>query len=278
MLLKRTFLTAVLLCIACPLSFADVKPADNKSFDEQQTNEAITHNKGFTIAKKVQDRDSGWGDSQAKMEMILTNKHGQSSRRSMEMKTLEVIGDGDKSLTIFHTPRDVQGTAFLSFSHALEADEQWLYLPALKRVKRISSANKSGPFLGSEFAFEDLSSFEVEKYDYEFIREDILDNHAVFVVKYIPKYSHSGYTHLAVWIDQKEYIFRKIDFYDRKGSHLKTLAFNQYKPFGTYWRAMEYTVNNHQTGKSTILNWQDYAFNTGLTEADFSQSALKRAR
>lgn len=275
MLLKRTtFLTAALLCIACPLSFADVGAGETKPTDEKN----IIQNKGFTIAKEVQDRDSGWGDSQAKMEMILTNKHGQSSRRSMEMKTLEITGDGDKSLTIFHTPRDVQGTAFLSFSHALEADEQWLYLPALKRVKRISSANKSGPFLGSEFAFEDLSSFEVEKYDYEFIREDTLDNHAVFIVKYTPKYSHSGYTHLEVWIDQKDYIFRKINFYDRKGSHLKTLAFNQYKAFGAYWRAMEYTVNNHQTGKSTILNWQDYAFKTGLSEADFNQSALKRAR
>jgi hypothetical protein len=64
------------------------------------------------------------------------------------MDTIEVKGDGDKSLSIFDSPRDVKGTALLTFTHALESDEQWLYLPALKRVKRISFSNKSGPFLG----------------------------------------------------------------------------------------------------------------------------------
>lgn len=234
---------------------------------------------GFRIAKEVQDRDSGWGNSHATMEMILTNKHGVSSKREMEQKTLEVDSDGDKSLTVFHEPRDVKGTAFLSFSHALKPDQQWLFLPALKRTKRISSANKSGPFLGSEFAFEDLSSFEIEKYKYEYLRDDVVAEVPVYIVKYLPQYKHSGYKHLEVAIDKKEYIMRKIDFYDRKGSHLKTLDFTDYKQFkDRYWRAMKFIVNNHQTGKNTVLNWKNYQFDTGLKESDFNQSALKRAR
>lgn len=235
--------------------------------------------KGHRIAKEVQDRDSGWGNTHATMEMILTNKHGRTSKRQMELKTLEVDNDGDKSLTVFHEPRDVKGTAFLSFSHALEPDQQWLFLPALKRTKRISSANKSGPFLGSEFAFEDLSSFEVEKYQYEYLRDDNVGEYPVFIVKYIPQYKHSGYQYLEIAIDQKEYIMRKIDFYDRKGSHLKTLSFNKYKRFNDrYWRSMEYSVINHQTGKKTDLNWTKYEFDTGLTDANFNQASLKRAR
>lgn len=235
--------------------------------------------KGLTIATEVQTRDSGWGDSHATMEMTLTNKQGRSSQRKLEMQTLEVENDGDKTLTVFHEPRDVKGTAFLSFSHALEADQQWLYLPALKRVKRISSANKSGPFLGSEFAFEDLSSLEIEKYSYEYLRDDTLGEYPVFVVKYVPQYEHSGYQYLEVWIDQKEYIIRKTEYYDRKGSHLKTLEFNQYQQFlDKYWRAMEYVVQNHQTGKRTQLDWTNYSFQNGIDEKDFTQSALKRAR
>ncbi|BCD99765.1 outer membrane lipoprotein-sorting protein [Marinagarivorans cellulosilyticus] len=235
--------------------------------------------KGLTIAAEVQTRDSGWGDSHATMEMTLTNKQGRSSQRKLEMQTLEVENDGDKTLTIFHEPRDVKGTAFLSFSHALEADQQWLYLPALKRVKRISSANKSGPFLGSEFAFEDLSSLEIEKYSYEYLRDDTLGEYPVFVVKYVPQYEHSGYQYLEVWIDQKEYIIRKTEYYDRKGSHLKTLEFNQYKQYlDKYWRAMEYVVQNHQTGKRTQLDWTNYSFQNGIDDKDFTQSALKRAR
>ncbi|MBT3816289.1 MAG: outer membrane lipoprotein-sorting protein, partial [Methylococcales bacterium] len=121
--------------------------------------EAI-NSRGLEIITEVDRRDTGFGDVQMDMVMILRNKSGAESLRSLSMKTLEIIGDGDKSLTIFDRPRDIKGTAFLSFTHPLTADEQWLYLPALKRVKRISSSNKSGPFLGSEYAFEDLTSFE----------------------------------------------------------------------------------------------------------------------
>ena len=117
--------------------------------------------KAIAIAKERKARDIGWGTNEAKVLMVLKNAQGNEATRELKVKTLEVVDDGDKALTIFESPRDVKGTAFLSFSHALEADEQWIFLPALKRVKRISSKSKSGPFVGSEFAFEDMTSFEV---------------------------------------------------------------------------------------------------------------------
>lgn len=264
---KRSALTGLSILLSCSLCILSSAHAET------------AQEKGSTIATEVQLRDSGWGSTHAIMKMILTNKHGRTSTREMEMKTLEVEGDGDKSLTIFHEPRDVKGTAFLSFSHALKPDQQWLYLPALKRTKRISSANKSGPFLGSEFAFEDLASFEIEKYSYEFMQEEKLEDKAVFKVKYTPAYKNSGYQYLEVFIDQEEYIMRQIKFYDRKGSHLKTLQFKRYSKFkDRYWRAMEMAIENHQTGKKTLLEWENYTFDTGFTDKDFSQAALKRAR
>ena len=116
--------------------------------------------RGLVIAQESKKRDAGFNDSISEMEMILTNANGDVSTRKMKFKTLEVPNpeDGDKSLMVFEEPRDVAGTAMLTYSHILEADDQWMFLPALKRVKRISSVNKSGPFMGSEFAFEDLSS------------------------------------------------------------------------------------------------------------------------
>ena len=114
--------------------------------------------RGLEIAMEADRRDQGWGDSRADMTMVLRNRQGETSERRIRVRTLEVQGDGDKSMTIFDHPADVKGTAFLSHTHATEADDQWLYLPALKRVKRIASANKSGPFVGSEFAYEDISS------------------------------------------------------------------------------------------------------------------------
>ncbi|MEA2079232.1 MAG: outer membrane lipoprotein-sorting protein, partial [Pseudomonadota bacterium] len=121
---------------------------------------------GLAIAVEADKRDTGFADSRAAMEMILRNKQGDESKRQLRVRTLEIDGDGDKSMSIFDKPADIKGTAFLTFSHQVVPDDQWLYLPALRRVKRIASKNKSGPFMGSEFAYEDISSNEVEKYTY----------------------------------------------------------------------------------------------------------------
>ncbi len=235
--------------------------------------------KGLEISKEAKARDIGWTDSTADMLMLLRNKQGQESVREIKIKSLELADDGDKSLTIFNKPRDVKGTAFLSFSHPVGADDQWLYLPALKRVKRISSRNKSGPFMGSEFAFEDLSSFEVEKYTYKYIGDEQINGLDSFKIEQYPLDENSGYTKRIVWIDKQEYRTQKVDFYDRKDSLLKTLTFVDYKQYlSKYWRADVQQMVNHQSGKSTELKWNNYAFKTGLKDGDFNRNSLKRTR
>lgn len=235
--------------------------------------------KGLEIAKEADKRDTGFVDSTAKMKMILKNKQNQTNTREVKVKTLEVIGDGDKGLSIFNTPKDIKGTASLTYSHALKPDEQWLYLPALKRVKRISSKNKSGPFMGSEFAYEDISSQEVDKYTYKYIKDDVLDGINCFVVERYPAYKHSGYTRQIAWINQQEYRPEKIVFYDRKNTLLKTLTYTDYQQYlNKFWRADAMHMVNHQTGKSTTLSWKDYKFKTGLTDKDFNRNSLKRAK
>ena len=241
--------------------------------------EISTRQKGLAIMQEVDKRDLGWGDMSADLKMILKNKNGDEHVRSLRLKTLEMKDDGDKSLSIFDSPRDIKGTAFLSFTHALEADEQWLYLPALKRVKRISSSNKSGPFLGSEFAFEDLTSFELKKYKYNYLRDEVIEGVDSFVVEAFPQYEHSGYTRNIVWIDKQRYIPLRIDYYDRKNSHLKTQIFINYQQYlEQYWRAGKSVMENFLTGKSTVLLWENYRFRSGLTDRNFDKNTLKRSR
>ncbi len=120
--------------------------------------------RGREIATEWDKRDTGWQNMTATLKMLLRNRHGQESTRQMRSKSLEMDGDGDRLLVMFDHPRDVKGTNFLSFTHITGPDDQWLYLPALKRIKRIASNNKSGPFMGSEFAYEDLASQEIDKY------------------------------------------------------------------------------------------------------------------
>lgn len=260
----KLMLLLSLLCSAIPATIA--LAADAKQ-------------KGLEIAQEADRRDSGWSDATAEMQMVLTNPNGQKSVRDVRLKFLEVAGDGDKSLSVFDSPKDVQGTAFLSFSHALVPDEQWLYLPALKRVKRIASANKSGPFMGSEFAFEDLSSTELDKYTYEYLRDEQVDGQDCYVIRNFPQYEHSGYRYRDVWIDKQHYRTLKIDFYDRKGALLKTLTQNRHRLYlDKYWRAEQFNMVNHQTYKVTDLIWKNYEFQTGLSDADFNRNSLMRIR
>jgi len=234
---------------------------------------------GLKISTEAKARDTGWLDNTSDMLMVLRNRQGQESTREIKTKTLELLGDGDKSLTIFDKPRDVKGTSFLSFSHTVGNDDQWLYLPSLKRVKRISSRNKSGPFMGSEFSFEDLSSFELSKYTYKYLGDEKVQGFDSYMVEQYPVDNNSGYTRRIVWIDKAEYRVLKIDFYDRKDSLLKTLSYSDYKQYlNKYWRANFALMSNHQNGKSTKLQWSNYAFKTGLSDSDFNRNTLKRTR
>jgi len=261
--MKRAILPLLLLALPLPnLVFAETP-----------------EEKGLAIAVEADKRDTGWKDQRSDLEMTLRNKQGQETKRDIRNKQLEVIGDGDKSMSIFDSPKDVQGTAFLSYTHAKQPDDQWLFLPALKRVKRISSNNKSGPFMGSEFAYEDITSQEVEKYKYKWIKDESIDDRDTFVVERYPTYKHSGYTRQVTWIDKQMYHPVKIDFYDRKGSLLKTLTFHGYKQYlNKYWRPDRMEMVNHITKKSTTLKWKNYKFDNGFTDRDFDQNSLKRAR
>jgi outer membrane lipoprotein-sorting protein len=235
--------------------------------------------KGRVIAEEADRRDRGWGDSATVMKMVLRNRNGDESVRELRRQALEMNEDGagDKSLITFDAPRDVAGTSLLSHTKILDPDDQWLFLPALSRVKRISSANKSGPFVGSEFAYEDLVSQEVDKYEYRFVREEKLDGRDTFVVERLPRYENSGYVKQVVWWDQAEYRIQRIDFYDRKDTLLKTLVSHDYQQYlGQYWRPDRMTMVNHQNGKSTDLVFTEWTFASGVAEREFTPSRLRR--
>ena len=133
--------------------------------------------------------------------------------------------------------------------------------------------------MGSEFSYEDISSQEVDEYTYTWIRDETLDGVGMYVVERVPVDKNSGYTKLITWIDREHFRTMKVEFYDRKGSLMKTLTpegFHQY--LEQFWRPDVMNMFNHQTGKSTVLEWTNYQFQTGLSDRDFDRNALKRAR
>ncbi|MGH8034896.1 MAG: outer membrane lipoprotein-sorting protein [Lysobacterales bacterium] len=235
--------------------------------------------KGMAITIEADKRNTGWGDSKVEMEMILRNKQGEESKRQIRSRAMEVSADGDKSMIVFDQPKDVKGTALLTFSHKTADDDRWLFLPAVKRVKRIASNNKSGPFMGSEFAFEDLGSQEIEKYkDYKWLKDETVNGLDCFVTERVPVDKNSGYTKQVAWVDKAEYRVQKVEFYDRKESLLKTLTLSDYVKYqDKHWRPGKMDMVNQQTGKSTTLFFKNYSFGNKFTDRDFDQNSLQSA-
>jgi outer membrane lipoprotein-sorting protein len=174
------------------------------------------------VANKCEAVMNGFKDSSSHMKMTLINANNQKRTRQMKMILLEKES-GNKSLMTFLSPADVKGTKFLNYEHINKDDDQWLYLPALKRVKRIASKNKSGSFMGSEFSYEDLSSFSAKKYTFSGeAKEETIDNIKYYINERIPVSKNSGYTKQISWVDAKTFLIKKVDYYDRKRELLKT--------------------------------------------------------
>ena len=235
--------------------------------------------KGRRIAEEASAKDDGFGDFSARLTMVLRDRRGRENVREMRFKVLEVPGEGDKSLFVFDQPRDVQGTALLIHSHIESPDDQWLYLPALERVRRISASTSSGSFMGSEFSYEDMSSSEVEEYTYKYLGDEPCGELTCTITELVPVDDKSGYSRKVVWQDTTELRTWKMELYDRRELHLKTLTFAAYHEYeDRFWRAGEQTMVNNLTGASTVLRMTDFEFGSNLDESEFTQTALRRIR
>lgn len=234
------------------------------------------------IAQEADKRVHGYGDSTANLKMTLISASNETSTRQLRVKSLDLGKDGDRSLLIFDTPKDVSGTALLSHTQATGDDLQWLFLPSLARVKQISGRNKSGPFMGSEFSFEDMVISYWQKYSYKLLKEEKCaanNNLMCFVLEKTPLDSNSGYSKQLVWIDKQDYLQHRIEFYDRKSSLAKVYTASDFKKFSAnLWRPTTMLMVNQQTRRQTRLDWSDYQFKTGLSKDDFTENALKRQK
>lgn len=263
-------LMMVLILILSTLSFGSLAAQELQRAEDR----------GLELALEAKNKSRGWVDMQVQMTMLLRDAMGRETTRELRVTSKETVDDGDKNLYVFESPGDIRGSAFLSYSHIAKDDEQWLYLPALKRVKRIASASRAGAFMGSEFAYEDLSSFEVEKYRHRYLGDESCQGEGgiCHIVEQIPIDNNSGYAKRQVWQDQEHSRIWKIDYYDQKGQLLKTLVSSDFSLYlGKYWRPKNVAMQNHQTGKSTSLVYHAYQFNTGIMDRDFHKSALQRA-
>lgn len=224
-------------------------------------------------------RHRGYGDSKAGMVFTLISAQGERSQLKTTLRTLEYHGEdaGEKALITIHSPAAYEGIGLLIHSHIRSSDDIWLYMPSVKRTKRIATENKSGPFVGSEFAYEDIGNQELHKFTYKLLRKEDYNSISCHVVEQYPTYPHSGYIKQIVWYAVDNSQQQKIEYYDRKGELLKTLVFHGYQKYlNRYWRPDTMEMENHQTGKGTRIDVTNWQFNKKFSDADFESERLQQ--
>lgn len=232
--------------------------------------------RGLTIMEDQRRINSGYRDELVLYKMVLVNSKGDRSERSLELRTLEGPEAGDKTLLIFRDPPDVRGTTLLTHENRGGDDDQWLYLPALRRSRRIGSSNKSSSFVGSELAYEDLAPNEVTKHQYKYLRDESLDGVPVWVIESTPRFKDSGYSRRELFVRQDNHQMARVNCYDRKGLLLKVGRWDGWwKVMDKRWRARSLRIENVQSGKSTLLEVIDVKIGNGYSPGDFSARALE---
>ena len=230
---------------------------------------------GEKVAKQAYEKISRYQSSISKTTMVLKNAQGDKNIRKLEIKKLEGE-NGDRSLLIFLYPNDLKNTKLLSYEVIGGDDEQWLYLPALKRVKRISSRNKSGSFMASEFSYEDISSQNYKNYSYPQDAKMVTkDGVQYFEVLRLPKDKHSGYSKQIVYIDTKENLARFGEYFDKQRRLLKKIFFSNYVVFDGVYRVHKIVIKNVQNQKESTLTLDSDTIKAGLSKKDFSKRVLQ---
>ena len=232
-------------------------------------------------------KNAGYKDMRSDVEMSIRDASGGEVKRHFHIDVLEkpAQDDGDRSLLTFDSPADVKGTALLSHAQPGGDDEQWVYLPSSKRVKRIAqtSSSKSGAFMGSEFTYEDLTGADARRYNWTFVGTEPCNGGTCAKLEATPKDGNSAYSKRIVSIEIGQSRVQAVDFFDRGGALLKSLHYGNYTQVpgaggSSYWRAASWTMDNKQTKRTTVLSFSGMKVGTGLNAADFSSSKLEANR
>jgi outer membrane lipoprotein-sorting protein len=236
-------------------------------------------------AKAVNDAREPKDVSQ-KTKMKLTDSRGGERVRDLEVYGKNYGHRTRKGLTFFLTPPEVKGVGFLSWSYPDRDDDQWLYLPELKRVRQISGSSRKQSFQGSDFSYDDLQLFDdvrdwTEKDAASKLLRDaeVVDGVPCAVIELTPQTKTYDYAKFILWLDRKDATFRKIEFYDKKdGALLKTLVLSGFETIDKVPTAHRIEMTNAKKGSKTTLEASDVRYNRGLGDEVFTERTLERGK
>lgn len=246
--------------------FAVILILNNENYAQKLT--------GLEIVENVYNRSVG-EDMTADLTMTLTNSSGDSRVRKIKQFSKD-FGKVEKKIMFFVTPADVKNTSFMNWSYDEEGkdDDQWIYLPALKKTKRISSDSKSDYFMGSDFTYDDLGDRQPKQDKHKLLREENVNGENCFVVESTPKDKDYMYSKTITWIIKDKWIGLKKEFYDEDGELLKTLNVDKYENINGFLIITNTAMNNKQNDHKTIMELKNVKINTGIDDGKFTERIM----
>lgn len=239
---------------------------------------AFTQDKltGLQVIENVYNRDTGT-EMEGNLTMALINSRG--SERIREIKQyIKDFGKVEKKIMFFIKPADVRNTSFMNWSYddPKKDDDQWIYLPALKKVKRISSDSKSDYFMGSDFTYDDLGDRKPQDDTHKILREEEFNGEPCYVIESIPKDKDYMYSRTVTWVVKGKWIGLKKEFYDEDGEHLKTLKINDYKKIKGFWIITGTEMHNVQKDHTTQMGLSNIIIDGGIKNSMFTERMMRR--
>ena len=220
----------------------------------------------------------------SEVTMTLINERGETRQRKLATTTaLQANGIDSNMLVRFMAPADVKGTSFLEIEHSQADDDQWIYLPALHKSRRLVSSNRKDSFIGSDFAYGDVLPPKVTLYVHKWLRDEAVDGQPCYVVESVPANDDVkrdyGYSRKITWVGQSSFHELKTDYYDVGGRLLKTQLVKDLvllDPQASRWMAKYKEMVNHQTRHKTVVTTDRYTADTLITPDTFSLRTLER--
>lgn len=234
-----------------------------------------------SIVQKTQDRHDGdWVSQDLTFE--LTDRRGKT-RVNVTRAFRKDYGATEKQAIFYQSPTNVKGTAFLTYDYPEQDkdDDQWLYLPALRKTRRISASDKGDYFLGTDLTYEDIKlGPKLSKYDYDYqvIRTEMVEGHLTYLIEGKPKterlQKELGYSKVQSWVDASIWMIRKAEFWDVAGNHLKSLEVKDIEKIQGIWTAQSFFIKNHKTNHQTRLRFTNIDYQAVVEDGVFTEEAL----
>lgn len=269
--MRRLVISTVLICIS---TLAALVPIGSSAAPELSARDIMEKN--FFVSKIKSLKTDG--------TMVLINDKGQKrERKNSTLVKLQPNGIDSKLLVKFSTPTDIKGTGFLQLEHIEGDDDLWIYLPALKKSRRLVANNKKDSFVGSDFSYGDISLPKVDLYRHALLRSESIDQRDCYVIESVPANdtvkSNSGYSKKITWVRKDTLLEAKVEYYDISGRQLKTQLTTDHQrvePDPPRWFALYREMTNHQTGHKTVIRFDKIESGVRAPDEVFTTRSIER--